>query len=321
MLKKTLAILIILVGLGVGGFLVYRKYFAPKEFYKGVWMPGLGAHLIPEDYLPKDLLPEGYNMSVFKPVFADFNKAKEAGINTFAFQIGYFADENGELSLVPGEKEFLANFIDEAHAKGFKIWLNPEILHRIDRGGSSEMRKIPEEWIENTDLIENFKDAIVETAKFAQEHDVEMFSPSSEMYVNIGRERSKEVIVDIKPQIDAVYSGKICLRAEAPNPPFVPAYSCFGLPVNMPRNEEEKTKLVNRMEQEEAKNVELMVGELWEGNDWYGSQEEALKGFKAALEAVKGKVNGIFILDTGRTYRQLFPESFETTLTQFYQEF
>jgi hypothetical protein len=282
----------------------------------------LGASVIPEHLLPDNILPEGVDISVMEPVFADFDKAKEAGINTFATQMCYWADEKGELTMPPSVREFMASFIDEAHANGFKVWLNPEILHYVEKGNPSDMRMIPEDWLENTNLIENYKLAIIETARFAEEHDVEIFSPSSEMHFNIGRERSKRLIVDIKPEIDAVYKGKICLRAEWPIREFLPHYSCFGPWVNMPKNEQEKIDVINHLEQERKKNVELIVGEMWEGNDWYGSQEEALRGFEMALEAIKGKVNGVFILDTGRNYIQLFPESFESTIKEFYsQEF
>lgn len=321
MKTKILIILIVLVGLALGGFFTYKYFFTPKEIYKGVWMPALGASVIPKNLLPDNLLPKGVDASVMEPVFADFNKAEEAGINTFATQMSYWANEKGELTMPPEVKKFMADFIDEAHARGFKVWLNPEILHYIKKGDPSQMRMIPEDWIENTDLLENFKDAIVETAEFAEEHNVEIFSPSSEMYVNIGRERSKRLIIEIKPRIEAVYSGKICLKAEWPIQEFLPHYSCFGPPVNMLKNEQEKNNLINHLEQEREKNVELIVGELWEGNDWYGSPEEAKRGFEMALEVVKGKVNGIFILDSGRTFKPLFPESFESTITELYQEF
>ena len=315
---KILIILLVLIGLSAGGFFVWKNFFAPREIYKGVWMPSLGASMIPESILPEGVIPEGYDISIMEPVFADLDKAAEAGINTLAFQMGYWVDDQGELSMIPGEEEFFASFIEEAHSRGFKIWLNPEIIYFREVEGASEMRIMPEELIENTDLIENFKDGIIEIAKFAEEHDVEIFSPSSEMFVNIGRERSKEVIIDIKPEIDAVYKGKICLKAEWPIQEFLPHYSCFGPPANIPRNEQEKIDLINHLEQEREKNVELIIGEMWEGNDWYGSQEEALRGFEMALEAIKGKVNGVFILDTGRDYIQLFPESFESTIKEFY---
>ena len=149
MLKvKKLIIYIVLIILGVVGFFVYKYFFASKEFYKGVWMPALGASVIPKEYLPKSgLLPEGVDISVMEPVFADFDKAKKAGINTFATQMSYWADENGELTMPPEVKEFMADFIDQAHEKGFKVWLNPEILHSIEKGSPSEMRQIPESWI------------------------------------------------------------------------------------------------------------------------------------------------------------------------------
>ena len=64
-----------------------------------------------------------------------------------------------------------------------------------------------------------------------------------------------------------------------------------------------------------------MIGELWEGNDWQGSQEDAKRGFERALEIVKGKVSGVFIIDVGRI-TPLFPESYESVIKEFYtQEF
>lgn len=322
-MKKIIIILVALVSLTVGGFFVWKNFFAPKEIYKGVWMPALGASsLMSEGYLPEGLIPKGYDISIMEPVFADLDKAEEAGINTLAFQIGYWVNEQGELSLLPGTREFFADFIDEAHSRGFKIWLNPEILHKVDSGGPSEMRRMPEEWIENTDLLENFKEAIVETAKFAEEHDVEIFSPSSEMHVNIGGNRNRKLLAEIKPRIDAVYTGKICLRGEWPGSDLS-EYSCYGPTIDIPKTEEEKTLLTERIEEKtEDKDIELIMGELWEGNDWQGSPEDAKRGFEMGLAAAEGKVSSVFILDTGRDYIQLFPESFEETIKEFYsQEF
>lgn len=289
-------------------------------------MPSFGAStIIPEEALPEGVVPEGYDISIMEPIFSDLDKAEEAGINTFAFQMGYYADEQGELNLFPGEKEFFANFIDEAHERGFKIWLNPEIIYLREGQQGSGMRIIPEELIENTNLIENFKLAIIETAEFAEEHDVEIFSPSSEMYVNLdfekpGRERSKEVIIDVKPKIDAVYTGKVCLRGEWALPEFLPYYSCFGAGIGAPRSEQEKNELINHLEQEINKDVEVIIGEIYEGSNWQGSQEEAKRNFEMALEAAKGRVNGVFILDTGRII-PLFPESYESTIKEFYEKY
>jgi len=313
-LKLILITLIILIGLGGGGFFIWKNVFAPKaQVYKGVWMALLGVSLLPDDYLP-----EGMKFLLREPVFSDLDKAAESGVNTLAIGMGYWANEQGEVSIPPKLKKFLISFIDEAHARGFKIWLIVELAHPVDEGGNP--RAMPEEWLENTDLIKNFELAIIETAKFAKEHDVEIFSPANEMYVNldsdkIGRERSKRLIVDIKPKIDAVYSGKVCLKGEWALPEFLPYYSCFGPGVDIPKNEEEKNDLISHIEQEREKNIELIIGELWEGNDWQGSQEDAKRGFEMALEAVEGKVSGVFILDIERP---LFPESFESTIKEFY---
>jgi len=316
----------ILVGLGVGGFFVWKYFFAPKEIYKGVWMPSIGASMIPESLLPEGLLPEGVDISIMEPVFADLDKAVEAGINTLAFQMGYWVDDQGELSLLPGTKEFMASYIDGAHDRGIKIWLNPEIIYPRKGTSPSGMRIMPEELIENTNLLKNFELAIVETAKFAEEHDVEIFSPSSEMYVSLdldtpGRPRSLKLIAEIKPKIDAVYKGKICLRGEWPKPEFS-SYSCFGPGIGAPRNEEEKKKLIDQLDYNIRVNKkELIMGEIWEGNDWHGTPEEAKRNVEAALEAVEGKVSGVFILDIG-SIAPRFPGSFENMIKEFYsQEF
>lgn len=290
-------------------------------------MPAFGvSSYFPEDYLPENLFPEGTNILMLEPVFADFDKAANAGINTFAIQMGYKVGDDGSLSLFPGEKDFFASFIDEAHLRGFKIWLNPDLVYSRNADGPSSLRIIPDEIIENTDLIENFKNVIVETAVFAEEHGVEIFSPSSEMYVTIdfekqGRNRSKSVIIDVKPRVDKVYSGKVCLRGEWPNPDFFDYY-CFAPTVGVPRNDEDMTDLMNNIDfqlSREDMEVELIVGELWEGTSfWDGTPEEAKQCFARVLAAVSDKVNGVFILDAGRSYAPLFPGNFEDTIKEFY---
>lgn len=315
-MKKTIPIIIIiLIGLVAGGFFVWKNFFVPKEIYKGVWMGLLGASFLPNDYFPEEM-----QFFLREPVFSDLDKAEEAGIDTLAIGVTYWADKQGELKIPPKIKEFLTSFIENAHARGFKIWLIVELAHPVDEGGNP--RVIPEEWLDNTDLIENFKDGIVEIAKFAEEHDVEMFSPANEMYVNIGGERSRKVLVEIKPRIDAIYSGKICLKGEWPGDQLS-EYSCFGPTVKIPRNEQEKQNLINKIERAtEDKKIELIIGELYEGHDWQDIPPEEIKrNFEMALEVMEGKVGGVFILDITRP-TPLFPESFEKTIKEFYtQEF
>ncbi len=317
---KILIILIVLVSLGIGGFFIYKNIFVPEKDkpvevqYKGVWMALLGVTLLPSDYLPEEM-----EFFIREPIFSDLDKAEEAGIDTFAIGMGYWANEQGEVSMPPKIEELLVSFIENAHAKGFKIWLIAELAHPVDEGGNP--RVIPEEWLDNTDLIENFKDAIIETAIFAEEHDVEMFSPANEMHVNIGGERSRKVLVEIKPRIDVVYGGKICLKGEWPGDQLS-EYSCFGPTVKIPRNEQEKQNLINKIERStKDKNIELMIGELYEGgSSWQDIPPEEIKrNFETALEVVEGKVNGVFILDITRP-TPLFPESFEKTIKEFYLE-
>ena len=314
----ALIISLTLIGLGIGGFFVYKSFFVPKEeeVYKGVWMPFLGASLLPDYYLP-----ERMRFLLKEPVFSDLDKAEEAGINTLAFGVGYWANEQGDISMLPEVKEFVISYIDEAHARGFKIWLVLGIAY-LSASGEDDPRVIPDEIIENTDFMETFDSAIVEWAKIAQEHNVEFFSPLSEAYVNLGREKSKRWLVEIESKIDAVYSGKICAKGEWPIPELLSSYSCFSADIKIPKNEEEKNRLINHLEQENEKDIEMIMMEVYEGHDWQGTPPEEMKrGFVMALEAARGRVSGIFILDITRP-TPLFPESFEKTIKEFYtQEF
>ncbi len=311
---KILIILLVLIVLSVGGFFIYKSFFVPKEeeVYKGVWMPFLGASLLPDYYLP-----ERMKFLLKEPVFSDLDKAEEAGINTLAFGVGYWANEQGDISMLPEVKEFVISYIDEAHARGFKIWLVLGIAY-LNASGEDDPRVIPDEIIENTDFMETFDSAIVEWAKIAQEHNVEFFSPLSEAYVNLGREKSKRWLVEIESKIDAVYSGKICAKGEWPIPELLSSYSCFSADIKIPKNEEEKNRLINHLEQENEKDIEMIMMEVYEGHDWQGTPPEEMKrGFVMALEAARGRVSGIFILDITRP-TQLFPESFESTIKEFY---
>ena len=119
-----------------------------------------------------------------------------------------------------------------------------------------------------------------------------------------------------------LFSGKICAKGEWPIPELLSSYSCFSADIKIPKNEEEKNRLINHLEQENEKDIEMIMMEVYEGHDWQGTPPEEMKrGFVMALEAARGRVSGIFILDIARP-TQLFPESFEKTIKEFYtQEF
>ena len=101
-------ILIIIVGLGVGGFLVYKYIFVPKEekvyIYKGVGAPTLDYSFSQISILPGE--PEDY-----RPAMFDLDWVAESGINTLAFNVGLWANEQGEINTLPGVREPLISFI------------------------------------------------------------------------------------------------------------------------------------------------------------------------------------------------------------------
>lgn len=275
--------------------------------YKGVWMPTL-------DY---SLLHDTYDGQWIKPIFLDLDKAMESGIDTLAFSPVYWADEEGEISLLPGVKEPLVSFIENAKARGFKIWLVLEIVYP-EEGAKRPTRVIPDELIENTDLMKNFDSAVIEWAKFAQEHDIEIFSPINEGDLNFGWERNKNWLVEIKPKIEAVYSGKICAKGEWPIPKLSSSYSCFGPTIEIPKNEEEKNNLINQIEEAKKQDIEFMMGEIFEGEEWQGTVEDTKRGFAMAVEAGKGRANGFFILDVPRLTS--FDENLESMIKELYLE-
>lgn len=65
MKKKILIILIILIGLVIGGFFVWKNIFQPeKEFYKGAGIFFIGAAPLGDEY---------------KPVLTSYKKTKRKG--------------------------------------------------------------------------------------------------------------------------------------------------------------------------------------------------------------------------------------------------
>jgi len=330
--KILIILLIALLGLVLGGYYIWKNYIwknisVPETknlettsvervkteekgyIYKGVMTPVLDYSFSQVSMLPGN--PEDYRPQLF-----DLDWVEENGINILAFNVGLWANERGEVSTLPGVREPLISFIDEAHSRGIKIWLVGELLHQVDGGRPNEMRTMPKEMVENTDLMRNFDLAVIEWAKIAEEHNVEIFSPISEAYVNFGGERGKKWLEEIKPKIDAVYSGKICETSYWVISQLS-SYSCFAPSIPVPKNELEKNELINKIETEAKKrDVELML-HLWEGNDWQGSQEDAKKGFEMAFEAGKGRVSGIFFLDFPRP-TPVFPESFGSVIKELY---
>lgn len=301
-MKKIIFVVFLLVLTGLIFYVyeyVYREECSPqavaknisgeKEIYKGVYMPTLSFSSLREDYTPDSI---------------NLDKATENGINTLAFGPLFFANDQGEVWLAPETKDFLISFIKRAQARGFKIWLIPEIMfpepnlkQKFFRGGPGP---IPKEILENTDFIQNLDSAVIEWANISQELEVDIFSPLNEADNKIGKEKRVSWLEEIKPKIEEVYSGKICLKGEWDTSAFNNSYSCFAPTIGTPENEEEKNKLaitINNLA-EDAKNrgTELIIGEIWLGPGWKG-REKSKKEYSMALETTKGKVDGVFVLD------------------------
>lgn len=171
MKTKTLFVLIILIGLSVGGFFVWKNFFVPETektreekteeeiyIYKGIWMPGM---LLIPDYLASNI-----------------QKLKDIGINAVflaglpALPESYFEKlpfppETLEKikEILPIEKELLIADIQTAHRNGLKVVLTVGID--------------PKPKMEEIDL-EDWNSKIIEYARLAEEYDVELFAPMAE---------------------------------------------------------------------------------------------------------------------------------------------
>ena len=318
-MRKLFFIIPLLVLIVIAIYIIIGYVQQEKEIYKGVNMPTLTA------------VPYG---DMWKPTFMDLDRAAEDGINTLSFGPGFLVNKEGNISLI-GTKEFLISFIDEAHTKGFKIRLMPGIIYSekpVDFSKEPKgSRPIPAEVIENTDVMQNIALAVIEWAKIAEEHKVEVFLPIGDAYFVFGMREARNWLAEIKPKIEAVYKGKICVGGELWNFPELSAYSCFAMCIEIPRNKEQEAELVDMInrwsEQTRERNVEFMIGEIWEGGNWTGTKEDAQRGFAAAFEAVKGKVTGVFVLDAphfpppwDKLMAPVHIEDFESVLREFYTQ-
>ena len=204
---KLLIILMILAGLGVGGFFVYKNTSSPKvekgvvpapsnevRIYKGTWTPTL---------LSKNSIK----------LNSDMRKLKDIGANTIFFQGGPPQVEHclegfppdHELvkimkEIIPIEKELLISNIQIAHKNGLKVALTMSKC-------MPQSKKIS---------VEAWNSRVVELAKLAQEHEVELFAPMNEPEVLFGPSASATWGQEILPKIKEVYRGKIIWKGGAP---------------------------------------------------------------------------------------------------------
>ena len=198
-------ILIALASLIVGGFFVWKYFFASGtsvplldkivnqktkeevEIYKGVWMPTI--YFQDENYIELNA-----------------QRLKDIGINTIFFQASppqpeQWLDKTEDnlpseileklREILPVEKELIINITQQAHRNGFKVALT--------------MSNLPDMEGIDVDLLNS---RIVEYALLAEEHGIELFAPMNEpgviFHPNTGKWRR-----EILPKIKNVYHGDI----------------------------------------------------------------------------------------------------------------
>jgi hypothetical protein len=331
---KILAILIIaLVGLGMGGFFVWKYFFASEtsvpllerivnrkkeeeiSIYKGVWMPTI----IFQD--------ENY-------IELNAQKLKDIGINTIFIQGSPSQPEvwlekikdraPPELiervkEVLPVEKEYIIDKIEQSHRNGFKVALtvsNPPDLQGMDM-----------------DLLNA---RIVEYAELAQEYDVELFAPMNEpgtiFGANTGKWRQ-----EILPKIKEVYHGDVLWKGAGLGLPKEPltdeffkkiaegkpgdrsGYDYLGFSTMfIPKDKMEPHELIQFADmltlEDYAKNVEntikyalalaerdnckgVIISEFGVLDEESLTQEEIARAYEIVLEKGQGKVDGFIALD------------------------
>lgn len=312
MKKIILIILVVLIGLSVGGFFIWKNISAPKVKYKGIWMPTLIFQ--DPNYLASNI-----------------QKLKDLGVNAI-FIVGVppqselwiekakavFPPELAERieETIPSQKEIIIDNIQTAHRNGLKVGLTivnppPEMKDLLD--------------------VELLNSKIIEYARLAEEYDVELFAPMGEPEQIFG-ERIGEWRQEILPRVKEVYHGEIVWKgtgvgllpdkatiAQIPEQPpgdFV-GYDYIGFStMHIPRGSltpEERLQFANRLTLEDySKHVEgaldyklaqserdnckgIIITEFGVGRGGSWSEEEIARAHEIVLEKGKGRVVGFFV--------------------------
>ena len=185
---KNLIILIVLFGLGVGGFFVWKNFSFPDEekakeekteeeiyIYKGIWLPGIP--------------PIGWLTS-------NIPKMKELGMNTVFLSVGFLKEEDNRLAGI--DTSHIVEDIQIAHDNGLKVALTTGF-------------RPPYPKLEDLDL-EVLNSLIIEVAELAEEYDVELFAPLNEPGAILEEKTGKktgEWRQEILLKIKEVYHGEI----------------------------------------------------------------------------------------------------------------
>ncbi|MFH1401982.1 MAG: hypothetical protein ABIG40_03420 [Parcubacteria group bacterium] len=202
---KILVISIVLIGLVIGGYFVWKNISAPEngkieieegivpapsgevQVYKGIWMP---------TSLSND--PNKLD--------SDIQKLKDIGVNTIFLPAApphlerclEGLPSDSELAkklreIIPIQKEIMIANIQAAHRNGLRVGL------AMTKCFPAAEDITLEEW--------DFQ--IIENAKLAEEYRVELFAPMNEPEVLFGPSASANWGQEILPKIREVYHGKV----------------------------------------------------------------------------------------------------------------
>ncbi len=306
---KILIILLVLVGLGVGGFFVYKNITALKveeevvpapstevRIYKGIWTPSL---------LTKNT----------RKLASDMKKLKDMGINTVFFQGAPPQAEHcleglpSDSKLVKKMKEIISiheelmiSNIQTAHKNGLKVGLT--------------MAKCMPKSEEIS--VEAWNSKVIEYAKLAEKHEVEFFAPMNEPEALFGPSASADWGQEILPKIKEVYHGEVIWKGAsigdiqpAPMPEPAPTnysgydYLGFTISRDLDMTLEEFSQRVDYVldtflsfaERDNCKGVMIteFYGTSMRESAW--SEELDARANEIVLEKGKGKVVGFFALD------------------------
>lgn len=312
---KILTILIILIGLGVGGFFVYKNITTPESEKEVVPAPSAQVRIYKGIWTPVSLTNKPIKLN------SDMQRLKELGMNTIFLPAAppqverclEGLDPDSELvkkikKIIPIQEEIMIANIQAAHRNGLRV-------------GLAMTKCFPA--AENITL-EEWDSQVVENAKLAEKYHVELFAPMNEPEVLFGPSASAEWGQDILPKIREVYHGKIVWKGGAvgdihpdpgqPDQTNFSGYDYIGFTLGLASNagmtmedfsqqvDHSLDTIIGFAERDNVKGIMItefygLLPGAWERNSW--NEEKEARAHEIVLE--KGskydKVVGFFVLD------------------------
>ena len=193
--KKKIFIPILIYLLLLPGIFYIYSGSTPKEeveIYKGIWMP------------TSCLSPTLQSMAF------DFSRMKDDGMNTVQFGPIHYSI-GGKIYPTPWDKALTIAYIQSAHRKGLKVFLNLD-LYYITKPQQffATSPTVPEEAFK--EIQEQYESFVVEWAEIAEKYEVELFSPMNEPEIKFGCGASSGWGQQIISKIKEVYHGEVVWR-------------------------------------------------------------------------------------------------------------